>query len=157
MQPRKYPFRMQPEQRIIASWMRRVMELKGWSAQEWADEVGFSATNVTRAMKEGYQSVTSIRTLDQLAKAAKVPSVLGFLASQPRSTPINVNDVTAVLRELLGSSGEWKESDAPHLAEALLYGLGLAASDPATPASEETLKVAGRAAADRLHDSKTGA
>lgn len=156
MHPRNYRLPMLPEQRIIASWMRRVMDQKNWTPQTWADQAGFAATNVTRAIKDEYASVTTIRTLDKLAKAASVPSVLDFLGGSAAVSSLNANEVTAVLAELLGS-GNWTASDAPRLAEALLYGLGLATSDPAIPASEEMLKVAGRAAADRLHDSKTGA
>lgn len=156
MQPHNYRLLMLPEQRIIASWMRRVMDQKKWTPQTWADHAGFAATNITRAIKEDYGSVTTVRTLDKLAKAASVPSVLDFLAGSSPVGSINANEVSGVLAELL-ASGSWTANDAPRLAEALLYGLGLATSDPAIPASEEMLKVAGRAAADRLHDSKTGA
>jgi len=151
MQPHNYPLAMLPEQRIIAAWMRRVMQQKDWSAQEWAKQSGVTPTNISRAVRDDYESITSIRTLDKLARAARVPSVLDFLAGTSASNSLNANEVTTVLAELLGS-GNWTATDAPRLAEALLYGLGLATSDPATPASDEMLKVAGRAAADRLHD-----
>ncbi|KQN09805.1 hypothetical protein ASE85_02370 [Sphingobium sp. Leaf26] len=154
MQPHNYRLHMLPEQRIIASWMRRIMDQKGWTPQTWANQAGFAATNVTRAIKEDYESITTVRTLDKLAKAAGVPSVLDFLSGRSAAPSLNVHEVSGVLAELLGS-GSWAATDAPRLAEALLYGLGLATSDPAIPASEEMLKVAGRAAADRLHDSKT--
>lgn len=156
MQPRDYCFPMLPEQRIVASWMLRVMEQTGWKAEEWAKRAKIAPTNISRAVKEDCKSITSIRTLDKLAKAASRPSVLDFLAGRTGAPSLNANEVSGVLAELL-ASGNWTANDAPRLAEALLYGLGLATSDPAIPASEEMLKVAGRAAADRLHDSKTGA
>lgn len=156
MQLPAYRFPMLPEQRIVAAWMRRVMDQKGWKAEEWAKRAKIAPTNISRAVKDDCKSITSVRTLDKLAKAANSPSVLDFLAGRPAFGSLNASEVSAVLAELL-DSGNWTASDAPRLAEALLYGLGLATADPAIPASEEMLKVAGRAAADRLHDSKPGA
>lgn len=149
-----YRSTMQPEQRIIADWMLEVMARKGWTPQQWADQVGFSATNITRALKDKFASVTTVRTLDQLARAANVPSVLDFLKGYTSKPALNVNEVSGVLAEILRSAPNWSAADAPRLAEGLLYGLGLATADPANPATAETLKVAGRAAADRLRDSK---
>ncbi|WCT73955.1 S24 family peptidase [Sphingomonas naphthae] len=73
---------MQPEQRIIAKWLETTRERLGWSWASWAEKAGLgAATTLTRAVKEDYASVTGIPTLHALAKAANIPSVLDFLAS----------------------------------------------------------------------------
>lgn len=65
----------------------------------------------------------------------------------------SLENVSAILAEVMQSrSRGWTAKDAGLLAEGLLYGHGLATSDPAIPATPETLKLAGRAAADRLRD-----
>ena len=48
----------------------------------------------------------------------------------------------------------WSESEAPRLARAVEYGLGLLASAPANQASEDALAVAGQAALLRLRESR---
>lgn len=70
---------MKPEQKIIAAWMLRIMEQNNWSAKDWADRAQISPTTVSRAVKEDYQSVTSVSNLVRLAEAAGKPSILDFL------------------------------------------------------------------------------
>lgn len=86
-----YPAAMQPEQRIIADWMKRQMERLGWKPQQWAIRADVTPTNISRAVKEDYPSITTIKTLDRLAKAAGVTSVLEFLSNQA-SPHKNINE-----------------------------------------------------------------
>ena len=68
---------MQPEQKIIANWIERTGKARGWSGEEWADRANVSTSTVTRAVKDNYHSVTTVLTLDKLARAAGV----SFLSS----------------------------------------------------------------------------
>lgn len=54
----------------IRAWMLQVLERRGWSARQWASEAGVAASTVQRAIKPGYQFVTSSRTLAKLAAVA---------------------------------------------------------------------------------------
>jgi len=138
--------------KAVAAWVDRVRSDLGWSKSEWAVRAGLSDTTVTRGMATNASSTPKLENLHALARAAGAPSVLDFLSGS--TFQANVSEVSGVLAEILRSAPNWSAADAPRLAEGLLYGLGLATADPANPATAETLKVAGRAAADRLRDSK---
>lgn len=71
---------MKPEQVVIADWMQRQLDRKGWSAVEWARCANIAPTSITRAMSHDYNSVTTLPVLEKLARAAEVESVLDFLA-----------------------------------------------------------------------------
>ncbi len=70
---------MKQEQQVITEWMRWVMYRRHWSAAQWGKEAGISGSTITRAMQESYHGVTSLPVLDQLARAAGVPSPLDVL------------------------------------------------------------------------------
>lgn len=56
----------------IRSWMLRVMEERALTPTSWATAAGVARTTIARPIKEGYEFVTSSRTLSKLAKAAGV-------------------------------------------------------------------------------------
>jgi len=56
----------------IRSWMLRVMEQTGLSVSAWAEKAGVARTTIARPIKDGYQFITSGRTLVKLAQAAGV-------------------------------------------------------------------------------------
>lgn len=147
-----YHAAMHPEQRIIANWMTRLMAKRGWTAQSWAEQAGTSPTNISRAIKDDFTSLTTVRTLHQLAVAAKIPSVLDFLEDQDGSPAFNEEAAAGVISEILrrAPKGGWKESDAPRLARTIGYGLQLPAGGPAKTPSKDAVDVAARAAVDRL-------
>lgn len=57
----------------IRTWMTDTMAVKRWSAAEWAHKAGVAPSTIQRAVKAGYQFVTSTNTLTTLAEAAGVP------------------------------------------------------------------------------------
>ena len=63
--------------------MKRTLELRGWSAEEWSRRGGISATTVTRSMRPSYDGVTSLVVLHKLAQAAQVHSPLDALRESP--------------------------------------------------------------------------
>jgi hypothetical protein len=95
---------MRGQQRIVVGWMKAQLERLGWKPERWAREAGLAATTVTRAMSEDYASVSSIPTLDALARAANVPSVLDFLSGYAGMTP-PPELVAVLLEELLPTVG----------------------------------------------------
>jgi SOS-response transcriptional repressor LexA len=56
----------------IASWMRTVMEQRGWSAEEWARRADTSATNITRILAD--PKTASLPTSATVAKLSRVAS-----------------------------------------------------------------------------------
>jgi SOS-response transcriptional repressor LexA len=56
----------------IRAWMLQVMEEKGLNPATWAKAAGVARTTIARPIKEGYEFVTSSRTLAKLAKGAGV-------------------------------------------------------------------------------------
>ena len=139
--------------------MERVRAKKGWSWNKWANEAGIGAsTTLTRAVKDDYKSITSIDTLDALARAAKVPSVLDFLSgnetipSEAAPAEPAPELVASLLADLapLWPSGPVTDQSLRALAQALSYGLGLLEADPANAASPREIRLAARAAIDRF-------
>lgn len=94
---------MKPEQKRIVAWMNEQMRRLGWNPQKWAQQAHIHPTSVTRAMSEGYNSVTSVATLEALARAASVPTVLDFLDDQTNGrTPVPTSETLgAVLYKLM--------------------------------------------------------
>jgi hypothetical protein len=75
---------MQDRQRPIAEWMREVMQRRGIAARAWAEKAQLGKDTVSRAIRDGYEHVTSTTTIAKLADAlgerpygaaAGVPSV----------------------------------------------------------------------------------
>lgn len=158
-----YAAPVQPEQKIIANWLIRTKEKHGLSYGKWADDAGLgAATTITRAIKEDYASVTSVPTLDALAKAVGEPSVLDFLDGQvqpaadgPPALPSEealaslLSVVLPLVRKSGGSASSVQSTRAA--AAALQRGLEIlgdqiASSDPAT------LGAAARGAVARFRD-----
>ena len=153
---------MQPEQRIIADWMESILERRGWNYQQWADAadgVG-SATTLSRAVKDDYSSVTSVKTLHALAKAAGEVSVLDFLAAQAKGDPIGPSPAAPsaeLLERLLAvvlplaPRGRATAQSVRVVAAALQHGLELLGDRSANPEPGE-IGVAARGAVARLRD-----
>lgn len=143
---------MQPEQKVVARWLKRVAQAKGWNWSEWARAAGgmMKPSTLSRAVKEEYDSVTKIETLHALARAANVPSVLDFLDGDA----VSVTAMRAVLLDLLPlmPKRSWTQEDVDHFVEALVYGLGLSSSDPASAVSPDAYEVAANAAINRFRD-----
>lgn len=70
---------MKPEQKIVVAWMKRIMGLRDWSAEQWSRRAGISPTTLTRAMRPSYDGVTSLPVLHKLAQAADTDSPLDLL------------------------------------------------------------------------------
>lgn len=134
----------------VSRWRDHVLKIKGWTAQQWADKAGVSATTITRSMAPVHSSTAKLETLHLLARAAGVPSVVDFMEGRAVSG-IALRPLLSELMQL-APKGRWTEQDVEHLAEALEYGLGLPPSDLATPASPDAYKTAARAAASRFRE-----
>lgn len=77
-----------------------------------------------------------------------MPEENGITISAEKLAPI----LAACLR--FAPKEGWTESEAPRLARAVEYGLGLLASAPANQDSDDALAVAGQAALHQLRDSR---
>lgn len=92
------------EQKIIVKWMRCQLDRLEWLPERWAREAGLAPTTVTRAMSDNYGSVSSVTTLNALARAAGIPSVIDFLDGQAslevRDYPVVASTLERVLPEL---------------------------------------------------------
>lgn len=148
---------VQPEQRIIANWIERTRERLGWSYAEWADRAGIgAATTITRAIKDDYASVTSIKTLHALARAAGERSVLDALEAKPedqapaQSLP-SADTIAALLAAVLPLARGHSDRSLRVVAAALQHGLELLGDQPTTP-DDAALGVAARAAVSRFRD-----
>jgi hypothetical protein len=155
-----YRAAMQPEQKIIARWMSAIREKHGWSFAAWAEKARIgSATTLTRAMKPDYESITSVKTLHQLAEAAGERSILDFLADQtvgarvPAQTLPSVETLATLLAAVLPLAPAGRASDASlkALAEALRHGLELLGEQQAI-ADHSALGVASRGVIARFRD-----
>lgn len=111
---------MRKEQEAIAAWMRQVMQDKGLKPTTWARKAGLGGDTVTRALKPGYQYVTTTTTLAKLAEAAGVemPAIAGIAAA-----PYDVRDIVAdptpaaeMMARLLPSAEQMAELAKPYLA-----------------------------------------
>jgi hypothetical protein len=138
---RRYGAPMQPEQKIIAEWMARQLADKGWTGDEWAKRAGVSPSTVTRAQSDTYPSVTAVLTLDKLAKAAGVPSILSYLEDDTPPTIPSEEVLTVLLSGMLrGLSGRFRPEEMPLLlARGLQSATQLLARNPAILANPEAL------------------
>jgi hypothetical protein len=92
---------MRPEQRIVVKWMRCQLDRLEWVPERWANEAGLAPTTVTRAMSKNYDSVSSVTTLNALARAAGIPSIVDFLAGQAALEVSDYPVLTKTLEEIL--------------------------------------------------------
>lgn len=67
-----------PTRRAIRVWMREVLAMKDWSANEWAKRAGTSPTNITRVLAPTSKIIPSAATISKLARVA---------GSQPKLNP----------------------------------------------------------------------
>jgi hypothetical protein len=156
-----YAADMQPEQKIIANWLENVRDRRGWTFEHWAKvaKIG-AATTVSRAVKPEYTSVTSVKTLHALARAAEEVSILDVLDRQAKGEPIaegaGVPSEETLARLLavvlpLAPKGRTTEQSLRVVASALRHGLELLGDQSATH-DERSIAVAARAAVARLRD-----
>lgn len=158
--PRCYPALMQPEQRIIANWIERTRERLGWSYAEWARRAGIKAgTTITRALKDDYDSITSVQTLHALAKAADEPSILDFLSgksdvAEPTLPIPNEETLSALLAAVLplARRGRQSEQSLQVVAAALARGLEILGDQAPTGDNAGALGAAARGAVARFRD-----
>lgn len=138
---------MRAEQQIVTKWMLSQLDRLQWKPEKWAREAGLSPTTVTRAMAPAYNSVSSVPTLHELARAAGVQSVLDFLDAQVTVAP-RYPLITAILLELLPMVGcNLPEEKVRALAEALSQTLaGLDEQVPAQRGDPEVARLLARAA-----------
>jgi len=149
---RRYSAAMQEEQKVIVTWMQRVMDEKGWNAETWAAEAGIAPTSITRAMKPDYRFVSKRQTVQALAAAAGVapPDLPGLAGVQT----VNVENLESLLSVLLplAPKGRLRDQSRRALAEALAYGLELLGDHLSKPASADVLRMVGRGVASRFRD-----
>lgn len=89
----------------IRAWMNQVMQDKGLTPTSWAAAAGVARTTIARPIKEGYQFVTSSRTLAKLAKAAGVEA-----PNQRRGTEAKIIPLFLPVRYRV-QAGAWIEMD----------------------------------------------
>lgn len=138
------------QQKIIVSWMEDVIKRTGLAPEAWAKAAGIAPTTITRAMKPEYKFITKQQTLQALADAVGLapPIIAGGKIVLPASADV----LTVMLDAILPKSWRSRDSERtiPILAEALEYGLGLVARNPAIRTNPDALALAAQAAADRL-------
>jgi hypothetical protein len=149
---------MQPEQKIIARWIERTAAAKGWALGDWAKRAGLGAeTTVTRAVKDEYPSVTTVKTLHALARAAGERSVLDFLnndSAEAKTAPPSEETLAALLAVVLPLAPKGRQSaqSLRVVASALAHGLELLGDQSASSDNASALGVAARGAVARLRD-----
>lgn len=106
---------------LIRAWLSDTMAATGLTVKAWAQKSGVAASTIHRALKPGYEFVTSSRTLSRLAAAANV--------APPNAAGVDVQLVRAdflPIRYDVGA-GVWQElSDSQ-----VFLGTGTVAPDPA--------------------------
>lgn len=75
----------------VRVWMRNVMADKGWSANEWANLAGTSATNITRMLSPTNKTVPSIDTIAKLAMVAGSQPALCTAEAAQQAAAFNAN------------------------------------------------------------------
>ena len=60
---------MHAQQKPIAEWMTEVLTRHKMSARQWSERAGLGKDTVSRAMRDNFESITSTRTIAQLAEA----------------------------------------------------------------------------------------
>jgi lambda repressor-like predicted transcriptional regulator len=152
-----YAARVQDQQKIIVAWMSDVIARTGHSPQSWSKAAGVASTTITRAMKPDYKFVTKQQTLEALADAVGLspPVIVGGRIVLPPNADVLVVLPNAILPK---SQRGTRDADLSirALAEALEYGLGLVARNPAIRSNPDALALAAQATADRLEPPRSG-
>lgn len=152
-----YSISMQPEQRVIADWIERTRERLGWSYAHWAERAGLgAATTITRALKDDYNSVTSVKTLTALADAAGEPSILDHLQQAGTDKTVAVpsaESIAALLASVLplAPKGRTTEQSLRVVSAALHHGLELL-GDQSASSDSPAFATAARGAVARFRD-----
>jgi hypothetical protein len=130
---------MQERQKVIAEWMRSVMDRRDLSARKWAELASLGKDTVSRAIRDDYPHVTSTTTIAKLAEvvnerppglAGAIPSVavLVQVVAEIQRLTIGTNqtdrDLTLALAEalrdtLLHLADEPEDADDPRVVLAL--------------------------------------
>lgn len=130
---------MHERQRPIAEWMKEVVERRGISARAWAEKAGLGKDTVSRAIREGYEHVTTTTTIAKLADALNekpygaaggIPSVSSLasiltvvhqaMMGEKQPEPDVIQGLAAALRDtLLHLADEPEALDDPRLSNAL--------------------------------------
>lgn len=72
----------------IRAWMVETMQRTGLNPSTWSKAAGVARTTIARPIKDGYQFVTSSRTLAKLAKAAGVEAPDMQRAAEAQIVPL---------------------------------------------------------------------
>jgi L-alanine-DL-glutamate epimerase-like enolase superfamily enzyme len=143
----RYTKYMRDEQKPIAAWIERTLIEKKWTAYRWAKETKgkVSATTITRATDEEYESITSIRVLSDLATAANVDPPI--VKAAPIASGINALQLAEVLPYALAVMGCESPTDADLTlgARFLQSALEFLSGDPETAGDPQRLRSAMRA------------
>lgn len=106
----------------IRQWLLDTLTQTGLTVKAWATEAGVAPSTIHRAMKPGYEFVTSSRTLSKLASAAGVAAPDAVLQGEPQ----RVGAAFLPIRYEVGA-GLWQE-----LTDSQVFlGTGSVAPDPA--------------------------
>lgn len=118
---------MQDKQRLIAEWMRDVMERRSISARAWAETAKLGKDTVSRAVRDDYEHVTSTTTIAKLAEAlGERPP--GAAAGVPSAA--SLESVLETLHQALASEAKVDRGTLSALAEALRDTLLHLADEP---------------------------
>nr|WP_293854386.1 hypothetical protein [Sphingomonas sp. SCN 67-18] len=97
---------MRDEQKIIAAWIERMRVKHGVNFREWAERAELGAdTTISRAVKPDYTSVTTIPTIDALARALGEPSILEYFSEHQSIALPSGERMIAALGAALTASG----------------------------------------------------
>lgn len=107
---------MQDKQRLIAEWMRDVMERRGISARAWAETAKLGKDTVSRAIRDDYEHVTTTTTLAKLAEAIDEPAP-GAAAGVPSAA--SLASILETLHQALAGEVRVDRDTLSALAEAL--------------------------------------
>ena len=95
---------MKNRQKAIVEWMQSVMDRRRISATAWATKAKLGKDTVSRAMRPGYEHVTSTTTIAKLAECLNEP-IPGGVSSVP-SVESLTEIVAELSRALLGPEAE---------------------------------------------------
>jgi transcriptional regulator with XRE-family HTH domain len=144
--PMRYHAYMVPEQRPIAEWMRDVIARRGISARQWAERAGMGKDTVSRAVRDDYQNVTTVRTIIKLSDALNEPP------PGSASTIPSVESLSEIVQVIADMAAKRQPGAATIriLAEALRETLLALADRPADARTVDVPRALARAAVRRI-------